>query len=153
PLALCEVQGYAYAAAAGAASLAGAFGLRGGDAWLAWAARLRERFHDVFWLRDEVGPYPAIALDGAKEPVSGAASNMGHLLGTGILDADQAARVADRLAAPDLTTAYGLRTLSTASAAYNPVSYHCGSVWPHDTAVTIMGLTAEGHHEPAHALA
>jgi hypothetical protein len=153
PVALCEVQAYAYAAAVGAATLAGAFGLAAGSAWLSWAARLREEFHRTFWLRDEVGPYPAIGLDAAKHPVSGAASNMGHLLGTGLLDADQARAVADRLAAPDLRTEFGLRTLTTRSAAYNPLSYHCGSVWPHDTAIAIMGLVAEGHAELAGTLA
>ncbi|HEV8557268.1 MAG TPA: glycogen debranching N-terminal domain-containing protein [Actinophytocola sp.] len=153
PVALCEVQAYAYAAAAGAAALAEAFGLPDGDTWLSWADRLRTRFHAAFWLRDEVGPYPAIALDGAKVPVSGAASNMGHLLGTGLLSAEQSARVAARLAAPDLTTGYGLRTLTTRSAAYNPLSYHCGSIWPHDTAIAILGLTADGHHDLAAHLA
>jgi glycogen debranching enzyme len=152
PVALCEVQGYAYAAATGAATLAGAFGLDGGERWRSWAGRLRDAFHSAFWLRDATGPYPAIALDAAKRPVSGAASNMAHLLGTGILDAEAAA-VAARLGAPDLTTGYGLRTLTTTSAAYNPVSYHCGSVWPHDTAVAISGLAAEGHDELADTLA
>ncbi|HEV2782418.1 MAG TPA: glycogen debranching N-terminal domain-containing protein [Actinophytocola sp.] len=152
PVALCEVQGYAYAAAAGAASLAGAFGLAEGSAWLDWAQRLRDRFHAAFWLRDEVGPYPAIALDAAKTPVSGATSNMGHLLGTGLLSTEQARSVAERLAAPDLTTPYGLRTMTTTHAAYNPISYHCGSVWPHDTAIAIMGLATEGHHDLAGTL-
>ena len=153
PVALCEVQGYAYAAAVDAANLGRVFALPGGDEWLAWAKRLRGRFHEAFWLRDERGPYPAIALDANKLPVSGAASNMGHLLGTGILDHEQSGWVAARLAAPDLTTAYGLRTLSTASAAYNPVSYHRGSIWPHDTAITVAGLAAEGHSELAATLA
>jgi glycogen debranching enzyme len=153
PVALCEVQGYAYAAAVGAATLAGVFGLDRGESWLAWASRLRSAFHAGFWLRDEVGPYPAIALDKAKEPVTGASSNMGHLLGTGILDATQAAAIATRLAGPDLTTRFGLRTLTTTSAAYNPVSYHCGSIWPHDTAIAITGLAAEGHTAQADALA
>jgi glycogen debranching enzyme len=153
PVALCEVQGYAYAAAVGAATLAGVFGLPQGAEWLAWARRLRSVFHASFWLRDEVGPYPAIALDKAKEPVTGASSNMAHLLGTGILDDAQAASIAARLAAPDLTTAYGLRTLTSASAAYNPVSYHCGSIWPHDTAIAIAGLAAEGHDGLADTLA
>lgn len=153
PLALCEVQGYAYAAAVGAATLAGVFGLSGGPAWLAFAQRLRSAFHAAFWLRDSIGPYVAIALDKAKEPVTGASSNMGHLLGTGILTSEQAGLVATRLAAPDLTTDYGLRTLTTTSAAYNPVSYHCGSIWPHDTAITMVGLAAEGHPSLAATLA
>ena len=153
PVALCEVQGYAYAAAVGAAALASAFGLAQGSSWLDWAARLRAAFHATFWLRDSVGPYVAIALDKAKEPVSGAASNMAHLLGTGLLSADQAGAVADRLAAPDLTTSYGLRTLTTTSAAYNPISYHLGSIWPHDTAIALTGLAAEGLTDQAATLA
>jgi glycogen debranching enzyme len=153
PIALCEVQGYAYAAAVGAATLAGVFGLAEGPAWLAFAQRLRSAFHAAFWLRDSVGPYVAIALDKAKEPVTGASSNMGHLLGTGILTSEQAGMIATRLAAPDLTTDYGLRTLTTTSAAYNPVSYHCGSIWPHDTAITMLGLAAEGHPDLAATLA
>jgi glycogen debranching enzyme len=153
PVALCEVQGYAYAAAVRAAALAEAFGLPSGSAWLEWAARLRERFHASFWLADDIGPYPAIALDADKRPVSGASSNMAHLLGTGLLDAERAHHVAHRLAAPDLTTGYGLRTLTTTSAAYNPLSYHCGSVWPHDTAIAITGLLAEGHPDLARTLA
>ncbi|HEU5472517.1 MAG TPA: glycogen debranching N-terminal domain-containing protein [Actinophytocola sp.] len=153
PLALCEVQGYAYAAALGAAALAEEFGLPHGPAWLAWAARLREVFHAAFWLTDDVGSYPAIALDAGKRPVAGASSNIGHLLGTGLLDAGQAERVAHRLAAPDLTTGYGLRTLSSDCAAYHPLSYHLGSVWPHDTAIAILGANAEGQHELADVLA
>jgi glycogen debranching enzyme len=152
PVALCEVQGYAYAAAVGAATLAGVFGLDPSAEWLAWAGRLRDRFHASFWLRDSVGDYPAIALDAGNQPVSGAASNMGHLLGTGLLSPEQAASVAARLAAPDLTTRFGLRTLTTTSAAYNPISYHCGSIWPHDTAIAIAGLAAEGHHDLAGVL-
>lgn len=153
PVALCEVQGYAYAAALGAASLAGAFDLPDGPAWLSWAARLRERFQASYWLTDEVGPYPAIALDADKRPVTGATSNMGHLLGTGLLSAEEAALVATRLAAPDLTTPYGLRTMTSANAAFNPLSYHCGSIWPHDTAIAILGLMSEGHTELAAELA
>lgn len=153
PLALCEVQGYAYAAAVNAATLAGAFGLTQGEEWLTWARRLHAAFHDAFWLRDNVGPYIAIALDKAKEPVTGASSNMAHLLGTGLLSPAEAASVAARLAEPDLTTDYGLRTLTSTSAAYNPVSYHCGSVWPHDTAIALTGLAAEGHTELADTLA
>jgi hypothetical protein len=153
PVALCEVQGYAYAAAVGAAALASAFDLHDGSEWLAWAGRLRDRFRSSFWLHDEVGPYPAIALDADRKPVSGAASNMGHLLGTGILDPSESAAVAARLAADDLTCEFGLRTLTTTSAAYNPVSYHCGSVWPHDTAIAITGLLADGHVDLARRLA
>jgi hypothetical protein len=153
PLALCEVQGYAYRAACGGAELLDAFGMPGGPRWREWAAALRERFRSRFWVADDLGRYPAIALDGDKNPVDAATSNMGHLLGTGLLDADEAGAVAARLAQPDLNTGYGLRTLSARGGGYNPVSYHRGSIWPHDTAITMLGLLAEGHAEQARSLA
>ncbi|GHH82362.1 hypothetical protein GCM10018793_42020 [Streptomyces sulfonofaciens] len=153
PLALCEVQAYAYAAAVQGADLLEAFGRPGADRWRDWAARLRERFREAFWVHDASGTYPAIALDAHKRPVDGAASNMGHLLGTGLLTGEEAALVAARLAQPDLDCGYGLRTLSAASKAFDPLSYHCGSVWPHDTAIAVLGLAAEGHHTVARSLA
>ncbi|HEY8372631.1 MAG TPA: glycogen debranching N-terminal domain-containing protein [Pseudonocardiaceae bacterium] len=153
PLALCEVQGYAYQAAIDGAELLDSFDQPGADRYREWAAGLRERFRARFWVEDESGRYPAIALDGRKEPVTGATSNMGHLLGTGLLDPEEAATVAARLAQPDLTSGYGLRTLSTRSRGYNPFSYHRGSIWPHDTAIAMLGLAAEGHHEQARDLA
>ncbi|MBP2326847.1 hypothetical protein JOF56_007232 [Kibdelosporangium banguiense] len=153
PLALCEVQGYAYAAALAGAELASAFDLDGGPQWIEWADRLKKRFHEAFWVADEVGRYPAIALDADKNPVEGATSNMAHLLGTGLLDTDQASLIAARLAEPDLTTPFGLRTLSSSSKNYNPFSYHRGSIWPHDTAIAMIGLINEGHPGPATRLA
>ncbi|MFG2583091.1 glycogen debranching N-terminal domain-containing protein [Streptomyces malaysiensis] len=153
PLALCEVQGYAYAAATEGATLLDAFGLPGADRWRDWAARLQQRFRATFWIEDATGVYPAIALDADKRPVDGAASNMAHLLGTGLLNSREADLVARRLARPDLDCGYGLRTLSSTSRAFNPHSYHCGSVWPHDTAIAVLGLAAEGHHAVAHSLA
>lgn len=153
PLALCEVQGYAYAAASQGATLLDAFGLPGADRWRDWAARLRQRFRATFWIDDATGVYPAIALDADKRPVDGAASNMAHLLGTGLLNSREADLVARRLSRPDLDCGYGLRTLSSTSRAFNPHSYHCGSVWPHDTAIAVLGLAAEGHHAVAHSLA
>ncbi|MEV0790153.1 glycogen debranching N-terminal domain-containing protein [Kribbella sp. NPDC050459] len=144
PIALCEVQGYAYAAAIKGAELLEAHG-ESGDEWRAWAAALQERFRAAFW----VDGYPAIALDGAKNPVIGRASNMGHLLGTGLLDADEEQTVADILAGADLNSGFGLRTLSTAMTRFNPLGYHTGSVWPHDTAMTVQGLFASGQSEVA----
>ncbi|MDX3238765.1 glycogen debranching N-terminal domain-containing protein [Streptomyces sp. ME03-5709C] len=153
PLALCEVQGYAHAAAVQGADLLESFGAGGSEPLRDWAARLRERFREAYWVHDDVGPYPAIALDGAKRPVDGASSNMAHLLGTGLLSPDETAMIARRLSAPDMDSGFGLRTLSSASAAFHPMSYHCGSVWPHDTAIAVLGLAAEGHHEVARSLA
>lgn len=141
PIALCEVQGYAYAAAIAGADLLDAFDLDGGETWREWAAGLRERFRASFW----VDGYPAIALDGSKRPVAGPASNMGHLLGTGFLDASEEAVVARQLAGADLDSGFGLRTLSKAMNHFNPLGYHTGSVWPHDTAMTVQGLYAAGH--------
>ncbi len=153
PLALCEVQGYAYAAARAGADLLDAYAPGEGAVWRVWAQRLRERFHATFWVSDERGPYPAIALDADKRPVDSLTSNIGHLLGTGILDAEQAAIVASRLVADDLCSGYGLRTMSSTAAGYWPLSYHGGSVWTHDTAIAIDGLVREGFVDEARTLA
>jgi len=149
PIALCEVQGYAYEAAIGGAALLDAFDRPGGDAWRGWAADLKQRFADAFWIADPAGAYPAVALDAAKRKVDTVTSNIGHLLGTGILDADQAALVARRLVSPELSSGYGLRTMSTDSAGYWPLSYHGGSVWAHDTAIAITGLARDGFRAEA----
>ncbi len=152
PIALCEVQGYAYEAAIRGAELLDAFDRPGADGWREWAAALRSRFRSAFWTTDDAGPYPAIALDADKKRVDGVASNMGHLLGTGILDPEECRYVADRLGSAGMDSGWGLRTLSADSRAFNPFSYHCGSVWPHDTAITIAGLAATGHHDQAASL-
>jgi glycogen debranching enzyme len=158
PIALCEVQAYAYEAAMGGAALLEAFGRPGADEWRAWAARLREAFHAKFWITDadrcgDLGPYPAIALDAQKRPVDTVTSNLGHLLGTGLLNAEQSALVAARRGSPELDSGYGLRTMSTDSAGYWPLSYHGGSVWTHDTAIAVLGLAREGHDAVAASLA
>ncbi|WP_405471068.1 glycogen debranching N-terminal domain-containing protein [Streptomyces canus] len=149
PLALAEVQGYAYEAALAGAALLDAFGLPDGEHWRTFAADLADRFRARFWVTDQHGPYPAMALDGSGRPVDAVASNMGHLLATGILNADETAAVAARLAAPDMSDAYGLRTMSSRSGGYGPLRYHCGTVWPHDTAITVTGLARTGHAEAA----
>jgi len=145
PIALSEVQAYAYAAALAGADLLTAYDrAEEAAAWREWAAALKARFRPAFWVDDEQGGYPAIALDAAKRPVAGPASNMGHLLGTGILDADDEAIVALRLGGEDLDSGFGLRTLSTTAVRFNPLGYHTGSVWPHDTAIAVQGLYAAG---------
>jgi glycogen debranching enzyme len=145
PIALCEVQAYAYEAAMRGADLLDAFGDEGdGDEWRAWAARLADRFRETFWIDDPAGAYPAIALDARKRPVDTVTSNLGHLLGTGLLRPDEAALVARRLVSPELDSGFGLRTMSTDSAGYWPLSYHGGSVWTHDTAIAITGLARDG---------
>ncbi|MGJ7442479.1 glycogen debranching N-terminal domain-containing protein [Aquipuribacter sp. MA13-6] len=149
PVALCEVQGYAYAAALAGADLLEAHGRPGTDRWREWAARLRTEFHRRFWVEDAKGPFPAIALDGDKRPVVSLTSNVGHLLGTGLLDAEEVDHVARRIAAPDMLSGFGVRTMSRDAAGYSPTGYHVGSVWPHDTAICLAGLAAEGRAEVA----
>lgn len=151
PIALVEVQAYAYEAAMHGADLLDAFGGSGGE-WRAWAGRLREKFHEAFWIDDADGAYLAIALDAAKQPVDTVTSNLGHVLGTGILDERQAGIVARRLVDPTLNSGYGLRTMSTDSAGYWPLSYHGGSVWTHDTAIAVAGLAREGFRAEADEL-
>ncbi|POH70799.1 amylo-alpha-1,6-glucosidase [Cryobacterium zongtaii] len=144
PIALCEVQAYAYQAAIGGADLLDAFGRPGGDTWRAWAEELKTRFRASFWIDSAEGRYPAVALDAFKRPVDTVTSNIGHLLGTGLLSAEESALVAARLVSPELNSGFGLRTMSTDSAGYWPVSYHGGSVWTHDTAIAIHGLGRDG---------
>ncbi|WSA73605.1 amylo-alpha-1,6-glucosidase [Streptomyces sp. NBC_01799] len=152
PIALCEVQAYAYEAARGGADLLRAFGRPGADRWEEWAERLRDRFRSHFWVEDERGPYPAVALDGDKKPVDSVTSGFGQLLGTGLLNHEESALLAARLAAPDLDSGHGLRTLSSDSVAYNPYGYHIGSIWPHDTAIAVHGLVRAGFPETAASL-
>ncbi|WP_425954554.1 glycogen debranching N-terminal domain-containing protein [Xylanimonas sp. McL0601] len=153
PIALSEVQAYAHEAALGAADLLDAFGRPGSQEWRAWAATLKERFREKFWLHDDGGPYVAIALDRHGAPVDSVASNMGHLLGTGLLDPDEEKSVARRLVAPDMSSGYGLRTLSTTSDGYWPLGYHRGTVWTHDTAIAVLGLAKAGLGAEAGVLA
>ena len=149
PIALCEVQGYVYAAYLARAHFAREAGdLATAGRYQAKAADLQRRFNEDFWL-DEHGWY-ALALDADKRPVDALASNMGHCLWTGIVDPARAALVADRLVGPELFSGWGIRTLATSMAAYNPVSYHNGSVWPHDNALCAAGLARYGFVEAAH---
>jgi glycogen debranching enzyme len=145
PVTLCEVQGYAHQAAIAGADLLDAFDEPGAEQWRAWAARLAGAFRSSFWVTDAGGAYPALALDGAKRKVDALTSNIGHLLGTGLLTADEESHIAERLSGPDMNTGFGLRTMSAASGGYSPLSYHCGSVWSHDTAIVILGLVRSGH--------
>lgn len=152
PIALAEVQGYAFQAAVDGADLLDAFGYEGADFWRAWARRLAERFRAAFWVEDARGAYVAIALDAAKRPVDAVSSNPGHLLGTGLLDAAECALVADRLADDDMDSGWGLRTMSARSRGFNPLGYHTGSVWAHDTAIAVDGLARSGHPRAAASL-
>ncbi|HEY2698173.1 MAG TPA: glycogen debranching N-terminal domain-containing protein [Pseudonocardiaceae bacterium] len=153
PIALCECQAYAHEAAIHGADLLDAFELPGGEGWRAWARQLAEKFRQRFWVSDEHGRYPAIAVDAQKRPVDTLTSNIGHLLGTGLLTDDEQRLVAARLVGPELASGYGLRTLATNAGGYWPLSYHGGSVWPHDTAIAITGLHRAGFTAEAKLLA
>ena len=115
------------------------------------AGLLYNRFNEAFWNEDD-GFY-AFALDGQKRQVRSVASNVGHCLWTGIVRPDRARRVADRLMAPDMFTGWGVRTLSAKHPAYNPISYHNGSVWPHDNGLIAQGLARYGFHAEAARIA
>lgn len=143
PKAVCELQGYVYDAWLRMAEIYDALARpdRAG-ALRAKAARLYERFNEVFW-NEEEGFY-AYMLDGEKRPVWTVASNPGHLLFSGIVPEDRADRVVSRLLAPDMDSGWGVRTLSAAHPAYNPYSYQLGSVWPHDNAVIALGCKRYG---------
>lgn len=152
PVALCEVQAYLYAALMSGAELVDAFGDAAKAAQLRKRAqKLRADFAEAFWLPDK-GWY-AVALDGAKRPVDALTSNVGHCLWTGIATDEHAAAVIERLSGPEMDSGFGLRTLATTMGAYNPMSYHNGSVWPHDTAIVVAGLLRYRHVPGAVALA
>jgi glycogen debranching enzyme len=143
PIALCEVQAYVYAAKRGAAALAGLLGRDGDAARLAEQAEaLRRRFEAVFW-DEELAMY-VLALDGDKRPCRVRSSNAGHCLFTGIAAPDRARRVAAALLAEDMFSGWGVRTLAGAETLYNPMSYHNGSVWPHDNSLIGLGMAMHG---------
>jgi glycogen debranching enzyme len=148
PIALCEVQAYVYEAKRMAAELATALGETAHAARLIEEANtLQQRFQSQFWC-EELGTY-AIALDGAKQPCRVASSNAGHALWTGIASPEHAARMAARFVEPDFFSGWGIRTVASAQARYNPMSYHNGSIWPHDNALIATGLARYGHTEAA----
>lgn len=152
PIALCEVQALVYSALQARAWMA----YDGGDAGLAAqltdeAAALKKRFNEAFWLPER--GYFAVALDGRKRPVDACASNMGQCLWHGIIDDDKVPMVAERLMSPEMFSGWGVRTLATNMGAYNPASYHNGSVWPHDNAIIAAGLMRYGFVEEAQRIA
>jgi len=149
PIALCEVQGYAYEAAIGGADLLERFGRPGAERLRAWAAGLKQRFAERFWVTTPEGRYPAIALDRDGRAVDTLTTNAGHLLGTGILSPDEEAEVARLLTGASMSSGFGLRTLSTDAGGYWPLSYHGGSVWTHDTAIVARGMARAGLTGPA----
>lgn len=148
PIALCEVQGYAYEARLMAADLAQALGQpQQAKRLREQAGALRQRFLERFWCED-MGCY-AIALDGHKAPCRVATTNAGHSLWSGIASPGHAARMAQRLLEPDFFNGFGIRTVAAGQARYNPMAYHNGSIWPHDTALVTAGLARYGHTDAA----
>jgi glycogen debranching enzyme len=147
PIALVEVQGYAYAAHRAMADLGARLGDSRAGAWAARAEAIRAAVEQRFWMEDE-GFY-GIALDGQGQLCRPLASNTGHLLFTGVPSPERAERVRQRLLSPDFLTGWGLRTLSSGAVRFNPMSYHNGSVWPHDTAICAAGLSRYGYRDGA----
>jgi glycogen debranching enzyme len=152
PIALAEVQAYVYAAYLARAHIAARQGDEGTKQQF-WdrAVALKQAFNETFWLPDK-GWY-AVGLDRDKKPIDALASNMGHCLLTGIVDPDKAPIVADRLMSPEMFSGWGIRTLASSMGAYNPMSYHNGSVWPHDNALIAAGLMRYGFIEQAQHVA
>lgn len=152
PIALAEVQGYAYAARLHFADILESFGdAEAAVAQRQRAAHLKAAFNEDFWV--EATGFYALALDGEKRPVAAVSSNPGHGLWTGIIVAERVGTVAERLLAEDMFTGYGIRTLSAAETAYHPLSYHRGSVWPHDNSLIAMGLARNGYGDAAGRIA
>ncbi len=146
PIALCEVQGYIYAAYTEIGNVAA----RLGHAELCGklkerAGALKEMFMRDYWLEEK--QTVALALDGKKKPCEVMSSNAGHCLATGIVDGDRAKALTERLLREDMFSGWGIRTLSDTERRYNPMSYHNGSVWPHDNALAAMGLARCRNHD------
>jgi glycogen debranching enzyme len=148
PIALAEVQGYVYGARLGAATMAHALGLgERAETLVQQALELQQRFEHAFWCED-LGTY-ALALDGRKNACRVQTSNAGQVLFTGIAGADRATRVATALMSEPGFSGWGVRTVASSAARYNPMSYHDGSVWPHDNSLVAAGLGRYGHRVQA----
>ena len=148
PIALAEVQGYVYAAYLARAHFANEAGdVETAVRFRAKAHDLKQRFNEDFWV-EEHGWF-AIGLDQDKRKLDSLTSNMGHCLWTGIVDEDKAHAVARSLMSPEMFSGWGIRTLGSNMGGYNPISYHCGSVWPHDNALIAAGLMRYGFVDEA----
>jgi glycogen debranching enzyme len=153
PRATCEIQGYVYDAKVRCARLAREVW---GDEALAGrltkeAADLKRRFNRDFWVEDR--EFFALALDGEKRRVDTLTSNIGHLLWSGIVNEDRAAPLVRHLTGPQLFSGWGVRTMAEGEGPYNPIEYHCGTVWPHDTSIAAAGLARYGDRAGAGRLA
>ncbi len=145
-IALCEVQGYVYDAKVHGAAMARALGMHGQAAELERQAHLlKRRFHEIFW-DDSIGMY-ALALDGEKRACAVRTSNPGHCLYSGIAEPAAAAKIAAAFLSPAMYTGWGVRTVAEGESRYNPMSYHNGSIWPHDNAIAMAGMARYGLHE------
>ena len=153
PIALSEVQAYAYEAAVRGADLLDALGEDGAEGLRAWAADLRARFRAAYWVTTPEGRYPAIALDAHGAAVDTLTSNIGHLIGTGLLDPDEERACAALLLGDSMSSGFGIRTMSSGATGFWPLSYHGGSVWAHDTAVAVHGMLRAGLRDEAAAVA
>ncbi len=143
PKALCELQGYVYDAWQRMAEIYDALAQPDRAAALrAKAATLFDKFNETFW--DEAGGFYAFMLDGEKRPIWSVASNPGHCLYSGIVPKERAERVVARLLAPDMSSGWGIRTLSALHPSYNPYTYQLGAVWPHDNAIIAAGCKRYG---------
>jgi glycogen debranching enzyme len=152
PIAVVEAQGYQFAALRAAARVADGLGhAEAARRCRERASRLRERFETRFWLPEQ--EFYALALDGDDAPCRVISSNPGHCLWSGIVSPSRAEAVARRLLADDMFTGWGIRTLSSRERLYNPMSYHNGSVWPHDTTLAAVGMARYGLVEPFMTLA
>lgn len=146
PIALCEVQGYVYEAKLRAAQIAGALGYNEKAAKLQESAQqLKERFHKAFW-NEKIQSY-VIALDGQKKQCDIQSSNAGQCLFTGIAELEAAAKIKDAMLGEHFFSGWGIRTIPTSEVRYNPMSYHNGSIWPHDNALIAFGLSRYGFKE------
>ncbi|MBI4409818.1 MAG: amylo-alpha-1,6-glucosidase [Gemmatimonadetes bacterium] len=143
PIALVEVQGYVYAAKMHMAEAYAALGdLEQAGRLRAEAAALRQRIQDAFWLEDR--GYFALALNGEKRAIPTITSNPGHLLWSGVPTPEQARRMAEVLLGPELFSGWGIRTVARHQPIYNPLSYHNGTIWPHDNSIIALGLARYG---------
>jgi glycogen debranching enzyme len=151
PIALVEVQGYAYAAYCAMAEIAARLGQPDAEAWVLKAEAMRARVERFFWMEDD--GYYGIAIDGDGELCTPHTSNAGHLMFVGLPEPARAALVTQRLLSADFDCGWGLRTLAVGAARYNPMSYHNGSVWPHDTSLCVAGMARYGERRgPAKVL-
>ena len=153
PIALVEAQAYAIEALAGAGRLLRALGEDGADGAVAESGALKERVAERFWVETDAGRHLAIALDGHGAAVDGLASNMGHVLGTGVLTPAESDSVAAQLTGAELLDEFGVRTLGSGNGGFNPIGYHTGSIWTHDSAIVALGLAREGHRGESAAVA